>query len=560
MVDNLIELTALDLEISRDGKTASYPVLSADLAYSVGSFPVVSVTVSTAGAFSDEGSDRSSASDILRDDPEGALGELTISMAPAGEEPADYVLFCGYVATVTPTFQSSVFSVSATLTGQLIAGTAAINGMPGGSLVYFNLGGGSNGTQKPISYDALMKQLGLDMVKGETLSGELGNLFQQSPARCVAYLLDRLRGAVSGSTEGMKISDTLIFGEGPLKVKIPQPTPIPGQFLDQMSKALKGAPAASVFNAVLRQLYLTMVPETMGTSGEPCKMVVQPTNAWDVESHFDLSISDILGLQEHTAYRLDQRVDFWCVNFPPSKDALYSKFAVYGPGVTDGHGKAWCYTEAEWNAKLTEIGKDKLLKTYSAKMLFLPGWLSVLAKTSATKDANLSKNLPVRIPLLGDAKTNETSLIDVAERVAVTGYLQEGCAVVAAGMSIPFSTYLSLLPHLGKMGTFMVPDAYTAQKKDITEIPTSIRYGLLSSLSMRITVERKELHVSCGVRFTHVHTEDIHKEFCAEHPLYGLPIATPQNVAENFTQSAQNILANTVSTRSDNLAASGARA
>lgn len=540
--NTLIELTNLELVISREGASAQYPVLSADIAYAVGSFPVVSVTVSTAGTFSGNGSDRSSAADILRDDPEGALGELIMSYSGAGQSADNCTLFCGYIATVTPTLQSSIFSVSSTLSVQLVCATAAINGTPPGALMYFNLGGASNGCQRPNSYGQLINIL---RPENDAKNLSLSNAFQKAPAQCVAQLLDRLRGVVAEHTMGMKIEDTLIFGEGGLKVELPPNNNIAKTFLEQMSKMLAGAPTAAVYNAVLKQLYLVMIPETMGTAETPCKMITRPINAWDVKSAFALKVNDYLSVQEHTAYRLDQRVDFWCVQFPPStSNPAPGRFAVYGPGVCDGAGKAVTYTEDEFNSKIAEVGKNKLLSTYSAKIIMLPEWLRVIETTQATINARLKKNLPPTATVRKNPEKEETTLIDVAERLAITGYLQEGCAVVATGMQIPFYTYLKLLPHLGKMGTFTVPDAHTAQKKNTDDIPTSIRYGLLSALSMRITVESKDLHVSCSAQFTHVHTEEMHKQFAAPHPLYD-GVSASAEVAETAINDAVNKISQT---------------
>jgi hypothetical protein len=370
----------------------------------------------------------------------------------------------------------------------------------------------------------------------------LSKLFQQSPAQCLATLIDMTRGVMSESTMGTKLTDTLIFSEGSLKVQLPETNGVADKFTNQIAKALIGASPAAVFNSVIRQVYLTMVPQTLCDSGVPCKMITTPVNAWDIKEYFKLKIEDILNLHESTAYRLDQRVDIWCVQLPPNViNNGGERFATYGPGLTDGNGKAKCYNQQELTAKFTESGGKGVLKNLTTKMLYLPTWMEEIAWTPDAQKARLKRNLPNRVPLTGDTEKARTSIIDVAERVAVTGYLQEGCAIVQAGLKIPFKTYLELLPYLGKMGTFQVPDAYASQERDLDSIHRSTYYGLLSNLYMHITVERNDLQVNCGVSFSNVHNSDIHKQFCAEHPLYGGVPKENQNNAksdlEKFTDS-----------------------
>lgn len=518
---NIIELSDLTLTVSRDGQTAEYPILSAALEYSVGSFPVVSVLVSTAGEFLTGTTSRSAVKDILIDSPAGAVGAINLSLTIDGSSQS-CILFCGYVATITPAFQTNIVSVSSTLSVQLICATGAVNGLPGNALRYYNLGGKDGGSAQPITYAELLKTM-LPSVDADAY--KLGKLFQQSPARCAAQLLDMLRGSVEREGTVTNISNTLIFNEGELGVKIPQPSSIPRTFLEQMSRALPSAPVAAVLNAALKQLYLTMIPETLGADEKtPCRMVVQAINAWDIEPHFELSVNDVIGIQEHTAYRLDQHIDFWVVQLPPIDNSAHpGRLSVYGPGVAEGSGKAHTYTEKEFQTVLEQQNSKKLLSNYSARMVMLPGWLNVLERTTATVDAAVRKNLPKNMTLLPVGDKETTTLIDVAERVAITGYLQEGCAAVASGIKLPFATYWKLLPHLGTMGSFEVPDAYTKQKLDADRLPTSKRYGLLSGLSLHITVERKELHVACGARFTNVHNEELQRQYASKHPLY------PQN-------------------------------
>lgn len=529
----IIDLTDLELELSRDGSTVKYPVLSADIMYAIGTFPQVSVTVSTGTELYKTARSRGNITDILQDSPEGAIGTLKAEMR-LGDSLTKCVLFCGYVGAVSPSMSTSIYSVSAVLTVQLICGAAAINGRPAGGLVYFNVGGVDANSAQSLTYAYVAQSLGLkraarskDTEKDEsgidtTFISQCGKSLQETPAKCMADIIDYARGLGAESQCISKLADTVIQAEGALGVYLAYPRVAATGFIQSAMQALNGAPPSSVFISLLQQLFLGVVPETMGTDKQPCRLITWPLNAWAPLEYFTLELSDLLSIQEQTTYRLDQRVDLWFVTLPPLQSQTNpGKLAIYGPGVTNAAGQARCLTNKEFTDLMGRFKDNKTaeLRSYAAKQLYLPGWLShAPARSTQVQDVKDAGAREAR--LAADPEKAQAAQEDIAKRVAINGFLQQGCSVVNVNVQLPFQSYLKLLPFLGLMGTFELPDAQGSNVKDVKRIKTSKRYGLLQMLTMQLAASGRTITVACSARFGNVHTEKIHQQFACAHPMY----------------------------------------
>ena len=524
-----LDITELTLELYREGQAVDYAILSLQMAFGVGAFPVVNVVVST-GANLYKNESRSGAKNILQDAPEGAVGTIKVKMKGDPGGAVSGVLFCGYVSAVSPAMATSIYSVTSSVTVQLVCATAAINSMPCGALEYFNAGGSTAAGARGMSYAAVAKALGIstatkgafDERKDTSFISEVGKLLQTSPGHCAAKLVDFARGLGADSQAVSKLEDTVVYAEKALGAYLEYPRVAARAFLNSVTQALMTSPATSVFNSLLGQMFLGYIPETAGTERQPCKMITWPINAWAPTAAFHIKLSDILGVQSSTRYRLDQRVDLWYVTLPPIVAASNPvKIATYGPPATDQAGKARCMTHDEF-IKLMGEYKDKntnKLKSYAARHLFLPGWLCrIPAKTQNTGngDSTGSKEIRTAVDVQKALATQE----DIGKRVAINGFLQHGCAVVGATLQLPLHSYLKLLPYLGLSGTFEWPDAMSDNARNMSEIKTSKRYGLLHSLSMQLTATGRTISVSCTAQFSSVHDEKMHEQFATDHPLY----------------------------------------
>ena len=524
-----IDITDLDLELYREGQAVEYAILSLQMLFSIGTFPVVNVVVST-GADLYRNKSRGAVKDILKDVPEGAIGTIKIKMESSTGGTVSGVLFCGYVSAVAPALATSIYSVTSSVTIQLVCAPAAINATPCGALEYFNAGGNTAAGARSMSYAAVAQELGVSRSgkgafndkKDTSFISEVGKLLQTSPGHCATKLIDFARGLGADSQAVSKLEDAVVYAEKDFGAYLDNPRVPARNFLNSVTQALMSSPATTVFNSILAQLFLGYIPETAGELRKPCKVITWPINAWEPTPAFRLKVSDILAIQSSTRYRLDQRVDLWYVTLPPIAAASNPvKIATYGPPATDEAGKARCMTHREF-AELLGRYKDKntsTLNSYAARHLFLPGWLSnIPARAQSIKNGKNTGAKEVRTD--HEVQKAVATQEDIGKRVAINGFLQHGCAIVGATLQIPLYSYFKLLPYLGLTGTFEWPDAMSDNAKNIESIKTSKRYGLLHGLTMQLTATGRTISVSCTAQFSSVHDEKMHTQFATEHPLY----------------------------------------
>ena len=501
-----IDLKALYLQIGKN----KYPVLSADTVFSINALPTVRVVISAA-----ENVDGKNSSKLPTEREKSEIANLVLEFTTGDENVHKVVLFCGHILTEAPTLGVSISSVRGTVTYQLVCDAGKISGIPFGSLYYYGTVAGSVVNVNATPYSSLVQAID-SAAAGKW--GELGKQLQNDPATAIAQMLDTIRtGFSKGANTFPLLQETLLSACGPLSVKLPQPnTVMQDSFVKPAKNALQGSPVLSVYLSLLRQVYLGFIPQPVCEFDVPCKLIVRPLNPWNDEDPDEdayLGAERILSVQEQTLYQLDQRIDYWIVVLPGDTNRL----AVYGPNTGGEKGKARCLTEKEFKdamAAMLKAGNSKWAYA-AARMIGLPGWLNMMPKRrrSMPDDKNGgNKDVTVIDP---DTEYVE----DIAKKVAITGYLNEGCSAIRVGLTVPLEYYLGSLYLLGRMMVLQLPQM-TAEG---VETETRDYYGLLDSMGMHIGVERKALQATCSMHFSNVHTAEMHEQFKAAAPLYDTP-------------------------------------
>ena len=474
------------------------------MVFAVNALPTVRIVVSAAENIT-RGEDLT-AMDL---DPMERLGNLVMEYTTGDDNVQSVVLFCGYVLTETPALAVSISSMRSTISYQLVCAAGAISAIPYGGLEYYSLGGSDTNNLRSTSYSDLIP---FEEMQNKGAWTALNKDFQPSPPTALAKMLDILRRNFAKDDKSMTpLLDIFVDGCGGLSIK-----PITGSMLmptmaHQCIPALRGSPPLTIFLALLRQVYLGFFPQTVGERNTPCKLVTAPLNPWSdkrVDKDHSITAKDILSIQAQTQYQLDQRIDYWVVK----SQLLPNLIAAYGPGTGGETGKAVVMELEEFQKKITEMFKVGSINRAAARIISLPGWLSLMEikqeNAPEEKDAG-NKTAPT-------GSIDEETLKDLARKVALTGFLTEGCSVTAVGLTVVPEFYFRSLCRLGEMMALDIPQM-TADGMDDTPLRY---YGLLDSMGMRITVERKDLQVTCSMHLSNVHDENIHETFQSSPPLY----------------------------------------
>ena len=497
-----IDLKSLYLEIGKN----KYPVLAADTVFSINALPTVRVTISAA-----ENVDGKNKVAFPSEREKGQIANLTLEFTAGDNTVRKVVLFCGYILTEAPALSVSITSVRGTVTYQLVCDAGKISGVPYGSLGYYGLVADKLVDVNARAYDTLATPL-KDAASARW--GELSKQFKTAPAVALVKMLDVFRSGFSkGPNTFPLLQNTLISASGPLSVSLPNTNLVVSELASKVQPALRNNPVLGVYLALLRQVYLGFIPQPVCARNVPCKLIIKPFNAWSNERLYDdvyLTASDILGVNEQTLYNLDQRIDYWVVRLVGDGDRI----AVYGPNTGGNRGRARCLSEKEFQTQLGNIYKANRNQTAfaAARIIGLPGWLALA--NLRWRPVEVKKKLGTTT--VTTAKYDQAYVEDVAKKLAITGYLTEGCSAVNIGVTVAPEVYLSNLYLLGRMMILQLPQM-TAEG---VANRTRDYYGLLDSMGMHISVERKALQVTCSMHFSNVHTAAMHQEFKSATPFY----------------------------------------
>lgn len=532
-----LELKRLVLEIKRNGKAASFPVLRADLLYRVGTFPTVQVTISSAPLFIKTKDKVTDISGLLKDSPEGSLGTLKLTVAGKAGEDIDVILFSGYLAGSSSNLLTSIYTVQSSITFQLICQAAAVNANPGGAYTHFSVLGGE-AKNNPRSY---IQQVTGNLINLGKESGNsekpvqtiLAEIFRTNPAESTIRLIDELKKIKRNGDQQVAVADGFLTDGIEFKLKTrDNVVDVIQRFGLLLTNALVGAPATSVAVSVLSTLFLSIVPQTIGSDdGKACLLIVRPSvSGWRVKPKIQLSAGDVLGITDTTAYRLDQRVDFWYVQIGNDEVSKASPLAaVYAPGMGE-KGKGKLLSLDEFTAEIDKTGKANTALIGRATVL--PWWMFAAVeckKPGIAAKLPESGNTPVdgggtNVGAERDVEESDRNWQRACEQLAIQSFLDNGCAVNSVSLRLPLYTLFRLLPWLGDTISFSIPSPQqTTGERDLYEIPTAARYGLLDGLSMSFECSHKEIQVTCGATLSQVHDKAMHETMAADNVLYNEP-------------------------------------
>jgi len=552
-----LELTSLHLDIRRNGKSAQFPVLRADLRYKVGAFPAVQVTISSAAVFgaAKKGAD---IKELFEDSPEGSEATLWLFMYKEGNDDEDgegggdegdregytpnngnslvkIPLFSGYVSGTGSLLLTSIYTVQSSITFQLVCRAAAVNANPGGAFNYFRVAGGNN-KYSPKPY---LLQLQANANRSRTKSGasgktvltELAETFITNPAKSIIGLIDELRNIDREGFKMAKVGDGFYTDDIALALKIKAPPiKIIQRFSTSLVNALMGTPATGVALSVLQSLFLSVIPQTIGSpDGSPCLLIVRPgVSGWHVKPSVELATGDILGISDSVSYRLDQRVDFWYVQ--ASQDEVGKSMnlaAVYAPGFGE-NGEAKFLDLNEFTKEVDKTSKNE--SSLIGRATILPWWLFLAVEVTKPvppkPPADPKANTPVdnggtSVGETRDHEASQTAWEAACKQLAVNSFLENGCAVNAVTLKVPFYTMLRLLPWLGDTISFEVPSPQqTTRNNELYKITAATRYGLLDGLSITLECSYKGIQVNCSATLSQVHDKELHERMSAENKIY----------------------------------------
>ena len=397
MISRELELRELYLEVSRNRKSANFPVLHASIGYRVGTFPTVQVTISSAAIFSgtNNGDD---IKELFEDSPEGSKGTLWLKIGKKGNSGTIIPLFTGYISGTGSNLVTSILSVQSNISFQLVCQAAAMNANPGGAYTYFT----ADTDMDPQPYKYHIQSRLADVEEGEDLA-KLEGLFATNPAESVVRLIDLLRTSTSDSRTGLLSGITALssFSTEDIRFKFEVQTVmvhyVLSRFGNKISGNLIGSPTAGVVAATLNELLLSVVPQTLGlTSGdstEVCKLIVRPlVSGWSPNPKITLEAGDVLGISDTTSYRLDQRVDFWYVQV--GKGPVFQSMplaAVYAPGYGEKGNAVFLDMDELSKAITNTLGTDGKKRYLVGRGVVLPWWLYELVTVYSGSDATLGR-------------------------------------------------------------------------------------------------------------------------------------------------------------------------
>ena len=518
-----LELHDLYLETTAGDGKAKYPVLSATVNLAIGQMPVVTVVLSGGAHLVNTTDSLGSEANNINDIELGAIADLVLSLGRAGSDKKQkVVLFSGYVMVSTPSIQTNYISIQSEMTIQLTCGLGALSGIPMGSLMYFGLGASQQNNIQGVSYSALLGQRAREIHKDGDI--EATNKFCANPAQFMADMLDAIRNMLrSPGSDAKLVKDAVISCTGPLKVKLQSGLPSI-EFRRQAVSAMQSAPVLTVLNQLLKQIFVSMVPQPVCDAGVPCRILMRPVSAWDVSQTYpEITPKDILSVQETSTEYFDNWIDYWIVSFPSNISTIYGKLAMYGPGSEGNHGNAQVLKPEEFREAVKKRTAGTGSPSYvGARVIPIPGWLYRMQIHKEVVAAPETTSAGDKVTT-SDTEQTATSVEDVARRVAVVSYLINGRSVCSVGLAVPLEVYLRALKDFSSVWKLQVP---ISGKIDAQDLDTKVYYGLLSNMSMRIAVADKALRATCVMYFNQVHDEEMHETYAADNPIHTIDTKT----------------------------------
>jgi len=540
-IDDLFLQGEVDDEATGAMRTAK--IFSLSLNYSVGAFPFAEMTIGpwvASKQLDDTGNSIQTAEITERDLQARQTGPVTVIMRLSNGSAKDFLdirLFSGYVASDTIEVVASATKLAKRRTIKVVCETELLQTTALGSLrqwhentgvefeyvdlnvlaanVQDSVGSMANSEKifvdnvsyyLALAFDHFLKQTGVQNTGDNADNG--GSQTDSSSASGGDFESDSSSGGDGGgATETQRTFENSVeHCSGSLTLTVPPACGMLPPMLSKQIASLLGADTpASAFARMLRTFYLGWLPQTVApmSGNMTTKMITRPICGWDSRVTFQIKDSDILSITTVSNFALSTTIDYYVVTLGPQTAPHYAVYSTTQAKSAKDAGKAEVsvLTYPQLTAELEKRSKNRI--AYTVHPIQMPGWIELLQAKSEDSPGQPNSTPPSTPENSGDTEL-EAAWKKWAEYVAMLSFLINSRDTSEVRISVPFMSWLRMLPHLG----------------NVVNIENSELYGGLSSLVLRIDVEDDSILTHCSVAVSSVHTKEEHEVFATVNPMY----------------------------------------
>ena len=540
-IDDLFLQGEVDDEATGAMRTAK--IFSLSLNYSVGAFPFAEMTIGpwvASKQLDDMGNSIQTAEITERDLQARQTGPVTIIMRLSNGSAKDFLdirLFSGYVASDTIEVVTSATKLAKRRTIKVVCETELLQTTALGSLrqwhentgvefeyvdlnvlaanVRDSIGSMANSEKifvdnvsyyLALAFDHFLKQTGVQNTGDNADNG--GSQTDNSNASGGAFESDSSSGGDSGgATETQRTFENSVeHCSGSLTLTVPPACGMLPPMLSKQIASLLGADTpASAFARMLRTFYLGWLPQTVApmSGNMTTKMITRPICGWDSRVTFQIKDSDILSITTVSNFALSTTIDYYVVTLGPQTAPHYAVYSTTQAKSAKDAGKAEVslLTYQQLTTELEKRSKNRI--AYTVHPIQMPGWIELLQAKSEDSPGQSNATPPSTPENSGDTEL-EAAWKKWAGYVSMLSFLINSRDTSEVRISVPFMSWLRMLPHLG----------------NVVNIENSELYGGLSSLVLRIDVEDDSILTHCSVAVSSVHTKEEHEVFATVNPMY----------------------------------------